>query len=100
MLGTPECVHVLSQVMLGLPECVHVLSQVTLGLPECVHVLSQVTLGLPECVHVLSEQYDAKRIKVNFSVTTNQQELKLVETLWELQITQWTEGFSIMCVAL
>jgi hypothetical protein len=38
-------------------------------------------LGPSACVHVLSEQYDAKGIKVNFSVTTNQQELKLVETL-------------------
>jgi hypothetical protein len=56
-------------------------------------------LGLSECIHVLSEQYNALRIKVDFSGTMNGLELKPVETLWEFYITQWTEGFSFMCFA-
>jgi hypothetical protein len=98
MLWPSERVHVLSHDARPVRMCTCAVTwcQACQNVYMCCHMM----LWPSECVHVLSEQYKAQRIKVDFSVIMNWQEMKPVTTLQEFYITQWTEGFSIVCDAL
>jgi hypothetical protein len=59
------CCHI----NLDLPDCVHVVSHAMLGLSKCVHGLTRD--ARPVRMYTCSEQYNAQKIKDDFSVTMN-----------------------------